>query len=542
MRASPSRSLFFFVLVAGVAGIALIWSLAAKTDEEVHDPEFGGVYVEGVVGSPSRVNPLFARENATDATLVSLVFAGLTRLDEHGSPFPDMAETWGVSPDGRVYTFTLRPAVVWHDGAALTAADVVFTYELLQSPELPIQPKVAGLLADARVSAPDARTVVFELAEPFTPLPAYLTLGILPKHSLDGLTFQEIYDSFFNQQPIGSGPYRMVRLTPSEAELAANPAYPAGQPFIQRMELRFYRDEGAVYRALEAGEVDGALLSGGRARMHETDPAIGSGARVTALDTGEITYVYLNLRLPMFQDRRVRQALFYGLDRDGLILEAVGGGAVRADSPIPPASWAYSPSLTRYEPDENLAGLLLDEAGWRLDGDGVRRKDGVALGFTLTINPDPVRVAVAEGVAAAWNRLGLQVKVSTVGLTELVRNRLEPRDYEATIWTRPPGEDPDPYEQWHSSSATGMGANLAGLTSGRVDAILEEARVIPQPERRRLYGEFQELFAQEVPAIPLFVSTEAYVQWAELQGVRVARMASPGERFWQVQEWYLHTR
>ena len=105
-----------------------------------------------------------------------------------------------------------------------------------------------------------------------------------------------------------------------------------------------------------------------------------------------------------------------------------------------------------------------------------------------------------------------------------------------------PGEDPDPYEQWHSSQATGSGANLTGFNNARVDAILEEARTVSQPKRKQLYQEFQEVFAQEVPAIPLYVSTAAYAQAADLQGVRVALLTEPGNRFWQVQEWYLRTR
>src|SRR5690606_30028354 len=123
-----------------------------------------------------------------------------------------------------------------------------------------------------------------------------------------------------------------------------------------------------------------------------------------------------------------RQALLYALDRDGLIATAYERQATRAESPISPGSWAYSPSLTRYEPDAKLAGLLLDEAGWLRGEDGVRRKDGAALAFTLTTNRDPVRIAVAENAAAAWNSLGLQVSVSAVGVTELIRDRLEPRD------------------------------------------------------------------------------------------------------------------
>ncbi len=102
-----SLALLLVLLLAGVAAFAALW-YAAPRGHEGTEPDFGGVYVEGMTGAPARINPLFAGQNAVDETLVALVFAGLTRLDDHGQPFPDLAETWDVSPDGRSYTFTLR--------------------------------------------------------------------------------------------------------------------------------------------------------------------------------------------------------------------------------------------------------------------------------------------------------------------------------------------------------------------------------------------------------------------------------------------------
>src|SRR5688572_26842370 len=119
MRTSRHRWLFLIVLIAGVGGFTLVW-YAAVRDTGSGAPQYGGRYVEGMAGAPSRVNPLFAGLHAADQSLVSLVFAGLTRLDDQGRPFPDLAETWTVSADGLVYSFTLRDGLVWQDGAPLT--------------------------------------------------------------------------------------------------------------------------------------------------------------------------------------------------------------------------------------------------------------------------------------------------------------------------------------------------------------------------------------------------------------------------------------
>jgi peptide/nickel transport system substrate-binding protein len=541
VHSRSGRWIFLLVLFAGVIGFTGLWYLVPQETEEA-EPDFGGDYVEGVAGVPARVNPFFAAENSVDATLSSLVFAGLTRLDENGVPFPDLAQTWTVSPDGTVYTFTLRPGLLWQDGVLLTAEDVMFTYELLQSSDLRNGPEMPAALQTALVTQVDTSTVQFELTEPYSPLPAHLTLGLLPEHLLRNTAPENLYDSPFNQRPVGAGAYRVERLALNHAELVANPAYHFQQAFIQRLELRFYPDDGALFEALQREEINGALFESGLGPSDILEIQQRDELRMAALDTGEITYVYLNLDLPMFSDRRLRQALLYAIDRDALIRDVLRGQAVRADSPIAPGSWAYSPSLTRYDEDPALADLLLDEAGWLKGEDGVRRKDGTALAFALTTGPDPVRVAVAERVAEAWNAIGASVTIESSGLTELVRDTIEQRAYQALLFVDVAGQDPDPYDTWHSSNRGGQGGNLAQYSDVRVDAILSEARTEPLTQRDALYEEFQEIFAQEVPAIPLYVSRALYVQDTDLSGVRLGQLAEPGDRFWQVQEWFLKTR
>jgi len=536
------RWLFLVVLLAGVLGFIGLWYLVPSETRNA-EPEFGGIYVEGIAGTPARVNPFYAGENSVDETLSALVFAGLTRLDDRGVPFPDLARTWTVSPDGLTYTFTLRSGLLWHDGVPLTSDDVVFTYQLLQSPELRNPPALQRLLKGAAFKSVDGLTLTVELPRPYAPLPAYLTLGILPAHLLSSIRPADLYDSAFNQQPVGAGAYRMEVLAQDHSDLVANPSYHFDQPFIQNLELRFYRDDGSLFDALNARKIGSALFSSGIGPSDFLDIERRHDLRVSQLDTGTITYVYLNLNLPIFVDRRLRQALLYAVDRDAIINDVLRGQATRADSPIAPSNWAYSASLTRYEANTEVANLLLDEAGWSKGADGVRRRGGQQLAFTITTSSDPVHKQVAEKVAEAWNALGARVGVTQVGLTPLVRDLIEQRNYEAILFVDSGEADPDPYDAWHSTETGGRGDNLSLWSHSRVDALLDEARTIASPSRRvELYREFQEIFAQEVPAIPLYVSTALYVQDATLSGVRVGRLTLPGDRFWQVQEWFLKTR
>ena len=542
MRRPRQRWLFLLVLAGGIASFTSLW-YAARTDSGGDVPAFGGSYIEGVAGAPARINPLFAPLSDVDAGLASLVFSGLTRLDDKGRPFPDLAEGWEVSEDGRVYTFRLRRGVLWHDGAELTADDVLFTYRMLQAPDARTAPGLNDVLGQVSVSKVDALTVTFATPQPFAALPAYLKLGILPRHLLGGVSATDLFDAPFNQRPVGTGPYRLLELTPERAVLMANPAYHLGQPYIQRLELRFYRDDGAVIRALQARQIEAALLSSGVNPTDYLHLQQRSDLRLYTLPGPEVTFVYLNLRLPMFGDRRVRQALLYALDRDQIVAETLAGQVAVADSPLPPGSWPYSPALARYDFDPGLAGLLLDEAGWRLTSRGVRSDGRTDLELTLATNSDPVRVAVAEEISKRWAAIGVKANVSGIGATSLVRDLLEPRSYEAALFAYHGGVDPDPYPAWHSTQTSKGGRNLSSLNDTRVDRILEDARLAASPARRTdLYREFQEIFAQEVPALPLYASTVIYVQKASVRGARLGYFEDPGSRFWQVQDWYVKTR
>ena len=542
MRESRNRWLFLIVLIAGLGCFTTVW-YAAVRDAGSGTPVLGGQYVEGMMGTPQRINPLFAGQNAVDQSIASLVFAGLVRLDDQGRPFPDLAETWTVSDDGRVYTFTLRQGLVWQDGAPLTTDDVIFTYELLRTPGLRASPAPPEALTTSRFIRLEGRALRIELTQPFSPLPAYLTTGILPQHLLRDAGAQGIAESPFNQRPVGAGPFRLVEMTPDHAVLEPNFAYHAGQPFLQRFELRFFKDGQALYAALHRGELDGAYFTSGLSEAEEVQVEQDSSFRMQQLNTGETTFVYLNLTEPIFQDRRVRQALLHALDREELAALVYGEMAQKTESPLAAGMWSEAGTLTRYGTDVRTAGLLLDEAGWRRNAAGDRERDGEKLSFRLTTNPDPVHVAIAEEIAAQWKAVGITATVEKKGSTAIVRDILGQRTFDALLFEQASAPDPDPYADWHSSQATFTGSNVAFFKNDRVDQLLAQARAMPHNlQREELYRQFQELFAQELPSLPLFSSTAIYVQRSLLKDARPGLITQPGDRFWQVYQWYVKTK
>ena len=528
-------------LIGGVGVlVALAYLPAQRSGEEL--PAQGGGYVEGVAGEPSLVNPLFATFNQVDRDLARLVFAGLVRLGPNGAAQPDLADLPQVGPDGRSYIFQLRERLFWHDGEPLDAEDVLFTVRVIQDPEFEGDPVLADLFRDVEVEALSDQTVIMTLPEPFAPFLARgATVGILPEHILGGLDAAQLFEAPFNQRPVGSGPFRLVSLTSGAARLRPFNAYHLGRPFLDSLELRFYRDDAALTNALLDGEVDGALFRQGLGL--EEIASIDDDPRWVRRSLHSTTYslVYFNPEVAGLEENSVRRALQFGLDRTALIDEVLDGQALSLDSPIVPNLWAYVGAPDAYAFDPLRAASFLDAFGWTLNG-SVRVKDGVPLRFSLATSDDPLQVRVAQEIARQWAALGIEVELDVSGASQFVEGVLLAREFEAALVTVDPGPDPDPYPLWHSTQAFGEGRNLASFSDPDVDRLLENGRQASSPaERAQDYRSFQEIFAQELPAVLLYTPSYQYVVRADLQGLSPGLLLGFSARFDDAHLWYVET-
>ncbi len=526
-------------LVAGVGVLLALAYLPSRRSGEAL-PARGGTYVEGVAGAPSTINPLFAAFNDVDRDLATLIFPGLMRLGASGDVQPDLAETMKVTPDGLTYIFELRRGLFWHDGEPLTARDVLFTIKAMQDPGFRGDSVLADLFRNAKVEASDDRTVAITLSQPFAPFAARgATVGILPEHVLNGVASSALGDAPFNRRPVGSGPFRLVSLTDARAVLAPFDLYYRGRPFLDGLQLRFYRDGPALLNALSKGEVDGALFRPGLAA--DDIAFLDSGGRWVrrSLHTTTFSLVYLNPASPALEASQVRRALQHGLDRQKLIQDALAGQALTLESPIVRDLWSSVASPEDYAYNADLAASLLDAEGW-LQGDAGRAKDGVPLRFSLAASDDPVQVRVAGEIARQWGELGIQVEVQVSGASQFVEGVLLPRTFEAALVTVDPGPDPDPYPLWHSTQALGEGRNLASFSDPEVDRLLEDGRLTTSVgQRAEDYRSFQQIFAREQPAALLYTPTYQYVVPADLQGVSPGLLVTLSARFNDIHRWFI---
>ena len=505
-------------------------------------PASGGTYIEGVDRAPERINPLFAGANQTDADLASLVFSGLVRLGPDGTPLPDLAERWEITGNGQSYVFHLRRGVAWQDGEPFDADDVTFTYKAIADPGFKGDPALSQLMQGVVVTTRDPLTVEFRLQQTYAPFLSYLTVGILPRHLLQDMDANQLFNAPFNVRPVGTGPYIFDGRDANSVSLTANSTYYLGPPKISTLRMRIFPDVASVGAALRTHEIDGALL--GEDAVTDDIDILRSDQGFAMHDVTGTAYLtlYLDTNDSRFDDPDVRRALQQGLNVESMINDVAAGRGERTGAGFTRGTWAYSPlDLPQFDP--GAAAASLERLGWRRGTDGTRAKDGVRLSFTLSTANDAVRVAIANNVANQWKAIGVDARVEAVSGSSFIDEKLLSREFSAALVAVDPGPDPDPYPFWHSSQIAPPGRNLSGYSEPRIDDVLERARQNTEPARRKeLYELFAGYLIAATPSIPLYAPRSTYVQATRVHGFEESVLFTPGSRFYDVQNWYIETR
>jgi peptide/nickel transport system substrate-binding protein len=547
------KKLRWQLLIIFLAGLVVGILLLGEQPEPVSplttpEPVKGGIYTEALVGSVMRLNPLLSQYNPVDRDISRLIFSGILRFDGTGAPQADLAETWGVSQDGTLYNITLKAKAQWHDGQPVTADDVLFTVDLLRKGSDIIPADIQDFWKDVEVVKLDERVLQFRLPEPFAAFADYLTFSVLPKHLLDGKSLEDMIDLPFNIQPVGTGPFRFDRVNSengkiSEVVLTAAPDYYGKKPYIDQVVFRLFPDAQAALDAYQNGEVQGI-------GQVTTDilPAVLAEPKLAIFTARkpELSMVLFNLKsqeAAFFQDAKVRRAFLIGINRQGMVDRLLQGQAVVADGPILPDTWAYYNSLKRVDFDPEAARKMLKDAGFVLasENEVVRKKNEAALRFTLLYPDDEKHQAIAEAIQADWTALGAEVSLEAVAYESLLHDRLDQRDYEAALvdLNLSQSPDPDPYPFWDQAQSTG-GQNYTQWDNRVASEYLESARVtVNITDRAKYYRNFQIIFTQELPALPLFYPVYTYAVDRDVQGIRVGPLFDASDRFTNVSDWNL---
>ena len=559
------------LIVFSVAALAPTLKITGGETAPTEPGGAGRAYVEGVLGRATNASPFGAR-SAADRALVALLFRGLVKLGPGTSIVGDLASSWEVDDSGRTWTFHLRPDQRWQDGEPITADDVAFTIDVLSSPVYTGQGGESW--RDVTTTVIDATTVELHLTTPLGGFLQAATQPIAPVHVLGEITPDQLPDDAFGQQPVASGPYRLVFLDTQRAVLAAmtpadvTPGVPGGpnfatprptdslasakptpradfpSPYLSNVEIRYYDDLDTLRADWAAGQLDAAS---GLQPADATALAASPRARLVRYPGTTLLAATLDLRARdrAFQDPEVRRGLLEAIDRDAIVAEVLGGLGTPADSLIPPTSAMFDPDASKPVPfDPTNARKRLVDAGWKLS-EGSWLPKGATDPLVIELlcpeeSANPVAYGVAVAVQQAWRDLGLAVRLVPLPSSELLGERLAHGNFQVAILPLAIGLDPDLYPLLAASQTRTGGSNIAGLQDPDLDHLLVLARTpVDDEQRAAAYDELQQRLSSRMYMLPLAFRDDDVVFRDTVSGPASRPVGGPGDRYWDVLTWRL---
>lgn len=506
---------------------------------------YGGEYIEGIIGQPVHINPILAPSNEVDSDLSQLVFNSLLKYDTNGNIAPDLAESWELSDDKTTYTFHLKRNVLWHDSQNFTASDVLFTVNLISDPayKSPLRSNWQGI--DTELV--DDYTIIFKIKNPYVGFLNNLTFGILPKHIWESVPPENFNLAELNLEPIGTGPYKYSSFQKDSKgnilfyKLVSNPNYFEGKPYISKITFNFYADEDAVANAYNSKEI---LAVSNLPYQKASQMKVQKSSIIHKFNLPSYTSVFLNQTKSLaLANDNARKALAYATNKQEIIDQALWGFGIPVNFPFLPGMIGYSENLEHKEFNLDKANEILDENDWKRGEDGIRANDGTVLEINLITTDWDQQEQVAQILKSQWERIGAKININALSITDIRQNYIRPREYQALLFGQSIGADPDPYSFWHSSNKKDPGLNLSLFGNSETDKLIDEGRTEFDSEKRaQSYIEFQKKLEEETPAIFLYSPLYVCAINKKVQGIEIQDLVSPSRRFTDINKWYIKTK
>ncbi len=503
-------------------------------------PAEGTTYTEGVVGAIDNLNPIFASTPAEKA-VSRLVFASLFSEDSRSTPQPELVEHYTLDDTGKIYTVTLRKDIRWQDGVPLTARDVAYTFAAIKDADSHSQ--LYSSWRNITVEQLDDATIRFTLPASYTPFLHALSVGILPEHLLGKVRNSELRSHSFSRNPtVGSGLFifRDVR-TIGDAKAAhsivhmdSNEDYFLGAPKLAHFQLHAYSNRDQLVNAFRTQEV-AAISDESNQQLEDLNNQKNAVRSDSPLDNA--VYAFLQMDSPLLKDVRVRSALELATNQPALLAQ-LHNRVQPVTGPLLRGQLGYEPTLHQADTNVDAAKKLLEDAGWKLDANGHRAKDGQELKLQLVTLSSGDFPAVAQTLMNQWSKIGVAFNSQLVKPDDIQQNVIIPRAYDVLLYELAMGSDPDVYAYWHSSQANDRGFNLSEYKSPQVDDALDSARSRSDPALRvAKYHTFTQRWLSDVPAIGLYRPGLTYIQTKGVTSFTPRDLADPTDRYENVRSW-----
>lgn len=493
-----------------------------------------------IVGSAAwqgEFNPIYAG-TVYDSWATSLVFdnAGLMNNDAAGNPICWMAKDYSISKDGKTFTFHIRPGIKFSNGDPVTAKDFAAVYTGIADP------KYDGLRTDAvenlvgyeeyhkgyakelkGVKVIDDSTIQFvektvkatALLQDFLYQPIDTNVYKFTKGNVGDM--KKLYNS-----AMGAGPYKLVENKPSQyISFVKNENYWRGNPKIQKIIMKKVDSSNQIQELKTGGvDLDGTVPT----KPDRIDLLKDAGfINLYLYPSNGYTYMGLNTRLPKFSDIRVRQALMYGLNRQGFVNAYFKGYGQVCNAPVSTVSWAYTNKVNQYSYDPKKAAALLDAAGWKVGSDGFRYKNNEK--FTIdymTSSGNAYQDMLIPIMKENYKAIGIDLVPELMEFSTLCDKVYKYRKFEAYSMAWSLSIDPDPSGIFGKSQDIPGGSNSVGWWPKKSEDLIKAGLTeTNQQKRKDIYAQWLVLVNNEIPYVFLSQGNTMYAGSARVKGVNV---------------------
>jgi peptide/nickel transport system substrate-binding protein len=524
--AHPFRALACLLL----AGLAVLGSACGTRGKDQ-----ASVIRRRLDGEPKTLNPILATTDQ-EQIVVALLSRNLLDYDEKLNLVPGLAEEVSDSPDHLIFTVRLQPDARWEDGNPVTSADVVFTLNVLMDPKTPALTRRPLFDGFAKAEPLDARTVRVTFR---TASAGRRDAFVLPLLSAVAWKDGDVATHPRNRNPLANGPYRLGAWEAGHSlSLVRNTQFAGPAPPAEQVVFRVVPETAPAFAGLLSGDLDEMRVT--FAQKRELDAKAGTPGAPRTVVFDELAYAYFgwNNRAPLFTDRRVRRALTMLVDRESIGRNLYGGLAKVSNGPLPPAHWAWDPSVTPWPYDPAQAERLLDEAGFRKGPDGIRHRGALRFAFTLSLGMgSDVQRQMVELAQQSFRKAGMDMKIQPLEWAAF-SSKVDAGELEAwaAAWNLDPY--PDLAALWHSSQIPPNGLNNCFYRNREVDERLDRLKTaFDRREATRLLAEVQHLIHEDEPVTFLNTPLTKWGVSGRIEGVRTSPIGLflfwPGASSWR---------
>ncbi|HFU4567467.1 TPA: ABC transporter substrate-binding protein [Bacillus cereus] len=468
------------------------------------------------ISKPGGVFLPYFQQNGWDGNVTSVIFASLVSTDKQGKPIPELAEKWDVSSDQLTYTFHLRKDLKFSDGSPLTADDVAFTLTLLHDKAYEGEVDISQYAVKGGKEYKEGKATSIEGIQVVDPQTIKITTEKVNSQAIFVLGGTVLSKAYYGKdykqntsldylkdlygKPLAAGPYKFEKYIPGqEVRFVANENYYAGKPKIQNFIYKITSGDTKL-QLFQTGEVDHTGLGTGDEVLEQAKAL--EFANIQIETAPSFSYIYMNNNKPYLKDKKVRQALIYGLDRKKYVDTALEGYGTVANVPIHPTSWAYTEEgVNKYEYDKEKAKKLLDEAGWKVGSDGIREKDGQKLKLSYfgpsSAKDSDLLIPIAK---ENYKEIGVEFNPEFMDFNTML-SKVNKGDYDLASVSTPITSDPSETAGEYLSTAN---ETSLGYKNAKVDELIQKGiETVDIEKRKPIYKELYKELSDDPPVILL---------------------------------------